>query len=253
MKRITFIWLALALAALSSVACELPSLAALRPEPTVTPRPTRTARPTFTATATDTPPPTATATRTPTSTPLPPTVTDTPLPTNTPLPTDTQGPPTATRRPPPTNTPAPPPPPPPTATPADEFTAQLAPPTAVSYSCDQSYIAARVVDRAGKPMPNYYVHFGQDGSHFSFFIPTTSESKPPFGYNASITLNSSGNLKIYVTLFRQKLDGYDASQKISNEVIVQIDAKDEQACANSENKNGGTAVRVALVTFTYNR
>ena len=111
----------------------------------------------------------------------------------------------------------------------------------------------RVVDRAGKPLPGYYVHFGQDGSHFSFFIPTTNEAKAPFNYNASMNLNAAGALKIYVTIFREKLDSYDAAQKISNEVIVQLDARDEEACAASENKNGGNAVRVAAVTFTYNR
>ncbi len=116
MKRTTTVLIGLLALLLATLACSLPSLASLRPEPTATPRPTRTPRPTFTPTPTDTPTPVATstptrtptptATRTPvptaTFTPAPPT--DTPRPTNTPRPV----PPTATFTPaPPTNTPAP--------------------------------------------------------------------------------------------------------------------------------------------------
>ena len=167
-------------------------------------------------------------------------------------------PPTDTAR--PTNTPRPviptatftPAPPPPTATPAQEFTGAEMPLLPESYRCSGFQgIVVRVVDRAGKPLPGYLVHIGQDGTHFSAWTnPTTGVTKDPYGYNADFSVGPS---KFYVAVFRSKVDPYDVGQAISNEVTVYVEPDDTDACSQTEGKNNGNKVRIAPVQFIYNR
>lgn len=121
-----------------------------------------------------------------------------------------------------------------------------------SYRCSGFQgIVVRVVDRAGKPLPGYLVHIGQDGSHFSSWtLPTTDAAKDPYGYNADFSVGPS---KFYVAVFRSKVDPYDIGQSISNEVTVYVEPNDDDACSQSEGKNNGNKVRMAAVQFIYNR
>lgn len=115
-------------------------------------------------------------------------------------------------------------------------------------------IVVRVIDRTGKPLAGYHVHYGQDGGYDKWdTTPTTESTKEPFGYNSSFALYSNLGFKFYVTVFQNEIHPYDIGQSLSNEVIVNIDPKDDAACAASGNKTDGTAVRVAPVVFTYNR
>lgn len=108
-----------------------------------------------------------------------------------------------------------------------------------------------MVDRAGKPLPGYVVHVGQDGTHFSAWTnPTTGVTKDPYGYNADFSVGPS---KFYVAVFRDKVDPYDIGQAISNEVTVYVEPNDDDACSQSEGKNNGNKVRIAPVQFVYNR
>lgn len=107
------------------------------------------------------------------------------------------------------------------------------------------------MDREGKPLPGYYIHIGQDGSHFSAWtVPTVATTKDPYGYNADFHVGPS---KFYVNVFREKVDPYDISRSISNEVTVYIEPRDDDTCALSDGKGAGKTVRIPAVQFVYNR
>ena len=117
-------------------------------------------------------------------------------------------------------------------------------------------VVVRVVDRAGKAMGGYHVHYGQDGGWDRWdTLPTSDVFKDPFGYNSAYSFSTEGGLKIYVSVFREEIHPFDLTQSLSapGEVTVNIDPKDNQACLDSGNKTDGTAVRIAPVIFTYNR
>lgn len=246
---------------LALLACSAPALPVLtRADSEPTARPTRTVRPSATATETDTVTPanTATATSVPaTATSVPPTTAPA-VATNTPgpkPPTNTPRPPTNTPPPaPPTNTPVPPA----KATPAQEFSGSFNDaPDAHSCKVTNPFIAVRVVDRTGKPLPGYYIHVGRDGN-WSYFnpFPTTSTLKDAdksYAYNADFLVAYS--IKYYVTLFRQPhqpTDPFNISESISNEVTAYFPPRDDDNCAPGG--SGSTVgIRVAPITFVYNR
>lgn len=256
MKRIAF-FCGILLAALATLACGLPSLplpSLARVEPTATIRPTRTVGPTFTPTPTETPPPTTTSTPTKTNTPIP-TATLTAVP-----PTDTPVPPTPTntRRPVPptaTFTAAPPPPP---ATPSNEFSGFVGD-LSDAYSCSVStpFIAIRIVDRSGKPLKGYIAHIGRDGDWSKWTLPSSDiikDGNRSYGYNADYLV--SYGIKYYISLFREQVDPFNSAAALSRtadgkpEVEIYIPPRDDDSCQGS---NRSTSIRVAPVTFVYNR
>ena len=239
------------LCVLALLACSAPALPVLtQAEPSATTRPTRTPRPTFSVTPTDTVIPTSSATATLTVTSVPPTSTTAP-PTNTAAPKA----PTNTPRP-PTNTPPPPPTqaPQPTAIPATEFTGSLSS-SAEARTCKVTtpFIAIRVVDRAGTPLPGYYAHIGMDGNFSKWTFATTStlkDANTAYAHNADWLVAYSS--KYYVTVFRQPQDPFSVSNAISNEVTVYFPPRDDDNCLP-----GGTGIanglRVAPISFVLNR
>jgi hypothetical protein len=239
------------LGVLALLACSSPALPLLsKAQPTATTRPTRTPRPTVTATATDTPVPTSTTASTEAPTAVPPTAAPD-LPTNTPgpkPPTNTPRPPTNTPKPaPPTNTPQPPPP-------AFDFTGTFAD-APFEHTCKEPnpFIAVRLVDRGGNPLPGYYIHVGKDGNQGWWTLPTASsfkQSDTPYAHNADFLVAYS--IKYYVTVFRQPQETFDIGAAISNEVSVYFPPRDDDNCGTG-GSGTTTGIRVAFVTFTYNR
>ena len=117
-------------------------------------------------------------------------------------------------------------------------------------------VVVRVVNRDGKPLAGYHVHYGQDGGFDKWdSFPTTESVKEPFGYNSAFSFSGDGQFKVYVSIFRDEIHPFDISQSLSSpgEVIVNIDPKDLAACEASGNKTDGNNVRVAPVVFVYNR
>jgi len=113
----------------------------------------------------------------------------------------------------------------------------------------------RVVNRDGKPLAGYHVHYGQDGGWDKWDIPTTDSVKEPFGYNSAYSFGTDGALTVYVSVFRDEIHPFDISQSLSSpgEVTIHIDPKDVAACAASDNKTDGTSIRIFPVVFVYNR
>jgi hypothetical protein len=113
----------------------------------------------------------------------------------------------------------------------------------------------RVVNRDGKPLAGFHVHFGQDGGFDHWDIPTTEAVKDPFGYNSAFSFYGDGSFTVYVSIFRDEIHPFDIGQSLSSpgEVTIHIDAKDLAACEASGNKTDGTNVRIFPVVFVYNR
>jgi hypothetical protein len=166
-------------------------------------------------------------------------------------------PPTNTPRPRPTNTPAPPPPPPPptnTPIPPYDFSGSVGD-LRDSYSCrlSNAFIAIKVVNREGKPMKGLVGHVGRDGNWSKWTFPTTDVLKDQdkaYAYNADFTV--AFGVKYYVSLFAQEDEPVNIGKALSGpkEVEIYFPPKDEDNCESTGRANG---IRVAPITFVYNR